>query len=60
MATKRWLIAAAAVLVIAAAGIAKSQTKVDPGVIRQIRAEGMERSHVADLFHTLTVPPEMR
>jgi hypothetical protein len=53
--TKRWLIAAAAVLVIAGAGIAKSQTKIDLTVVRQIRAEGMERSHVADLFHTLTV-----
>ena len=42
-------------VVVTAAGVVHSQSAVDMGMMGKIRAEGLQRSHVAELFHTITV-----
>ncbi len=51
MRAKHWLLGA---LVVLTAALVHTQGSTD-ATIRQIRTEGMAHSHVADLFHTITV-----
>lgn len=49
----RWL-AAVAVLVVAGTGLVRSDDAVDMAMMAKIRSEGLEHSHVAAIFQTIT------